>query len=132
MCPHKRVFVLSDGLIGEGLSNDKKKLWVPCSYHKRNFELTSDDAGKCGNDESINVATFPIEERDHSWAYVKLPPVDELDAGTEKLEIKQGDDLKAKEARENKGAGVVVNRKWKGDLVAGRIVAENGASGIDW
>jgi len=135
MCPHKRAFVLSDGLIGEDLSADKQKLWVSCPLHKRNYELTGDDAGKCGNDETVNIATFPAEERDDGWVYVKLPPVDELDAvlGTEKWKIKQGDDLKAKKIKELKGRkGVKVNRNGKGDLVAERTVARNEANGIDW
>lgn len=135
MCPHKRAFVLSDGLIGEDLSADKQKLWVSCPYHKRNYELTGDNAGKCVNDESVNIATFPIEERDDGWVYVKLPPVDELDAvlGTEKWKIKHGDDLKSKEIKEMKGRkGVLVNGKGKGNLVAERTVARNGANSIDW
>ena len=37
MCPHKRAFVLSDGLIGDDVKTDK--LWVSCPYHKRNYEL---------------------------------------------------------------------------------------------
>jgi nitrite reductase (NAD(P)H) len=135
MCPHKRAFVLSDGLIGEDLSADKQKLWVSCPYHKRNYELTGDDAGKCGNDETVNIATFPVEERDDGWVYVKLPPVDELDAvlGTEKWKIKQGDDLKSKKIKEMKGRkGVLVNGKGKGNLVAERTVARNEANSIDW
>jgi nitrite reductase (NAD(P)H) len=133
MCPHKRAFVLSDGLIGEETSGEKKKLWVSCPYHKRNFELTGDDAGKCGNDESINIATFPVEEREDGWVYVKLPPVEELDAilGTNKWKIKQGDDLKAKAMKDMKGKkGLLVNGKGKENLVAKS--AQNGANGIDW
>jgi len=53
MCPHKRAFVLSDGLIGDDLANNK--LWVSCPYHKRNYELSGDNAGKCANDESVNI-----------------------------------------------------------------------------
>lgn len=87
MCPHKRAFVLSDGLIGEDLANNK--MWVSCPYHKRNYTLGGENAGKCGNDESVNIATFPVEERDDGLVYVKLPPVDELDAllGTSKWKI---------------------------------------------
>jgi hypothetical protein len=36
----------------------------PCPYHKRNFELNGEQAGRCSNDESMNIATFPVEERD--------------------------------------------------------------------
>jgi nitrite reductase (NAD(P)H) len=88
MCPHKRAFVLSDGLIGEG----NNKLWVSCPLHKRNFELSGPDAGKCGNDD-MNIATFAVEERDDGWIYVHLPPVEELDQalGTEKWKVKKGE-----------------------------------------
>ncbi|PLB43575.1 NAD(P)H-nitrite reductase [Aspergillus steynii IBT 23096] len=90
MCPHKRAFVLSDGLIGD---DDAGKYWVSCPYHKRNFELNGEQAGRCSNDESMNIATFPIEERDDGWIYLKLPPVEELDSvlGTEKWKVKKGE-----------------------------------------
>ena len=88
MCPHKRAFVLSDGLIGD---NDAGKYWVSCPYHKRNFELNGEQAGRCSNDEAMNIATFSVEEREDGLIYVKLPPVDELDAvlGTNKWKVKK-------------------------------------------
>lgn len=87
MCPHKRAFVLSDGLIGDDYKTDK--LWVSCPYHKRNYELKGENAGKCGNDDEVNIATFPVEARDDGFVYVKLPSVEELDSvlGTEKFKI---------------------------------------------
>lgn len=102
MCPHKRAFVLSDGLIGdENIPEDKKsefpdcdkKLWVSCPNHKRNFVLNGDKAGSCANDDTLNIATFPIEQRDDGWIYVKLPPIEELDArlGTGKWRVKAGE-----------------------------------------
>jgi nitrite reductase (NAD(P)H) len=89
MCPHKRSFVLSDGLIGD--SNDK--LWVSCPNHKRNFELTGETPGHCQNDEEISIATFPAEEREDGMVYLKLPPVHELDGvlGTKKWIVKKGE-----------------------------------------
>merc|ERR1711939_440496 len=89
MCPHKRAFVLSDGLIGD--SNDK--LWVSCPYHKRNFELNGEDAGRCQNDEEVSIAVFPVEEREDGWVYLKLPPIHELDGvlGTKKWMVKKGE-----------------------------------------
>jgi nitrite reductase (NAD(P)H) len=135
MCPHKRAFILSDGLIGEDSSPDKQKLWVSCPLHKRNFELNGDEAGKCGNDESLNIATFPVEERDDGWVYVKLPPVEELDAvlGTEKWKIRQGDDSKSRDLKAMKGKkGVVVNGKGKDEVVRERIVNGKKADGVDW
>jgi len=127
MCPHKRAFILSDGLIGEEMSAEKQKLWVSCPLHKRNFDLNGESAGKCGNDETLNIATFPVEERDDGWVYVKLPPVEELDSvlGTEKWRIKDGDDVKEKAMKGKKG--LVVNGKDKES-----VVADNGAKGIDW
>lgn len=91
MCPHKRAFVLSDGLIGEDIKENK--LWVSCPYHKRNFELKGKTAGLCGNDDQVNIATFPAEERGDGWIYVKLPPVEELDSvlGTERWRIRKGE-----------------------------------------
>jgi nitrite reductase (NAD(P)H) len=98
MCPHKRAFILSDGLIGEDPDDGteegrkKRKMWVSCPYHKRNFQLNGGEAaGSCSNDEEINIATFPVEERDDGWVYLKLPPVAELDAvlGTEKWKVRK-------------------------------------------
>lgn len=91
MCPHKRAFVLSDGLIGDDIQNNK--LWVSCPYHKRNYELGGENAGKCNNDESVVIATFPVEARDDGWVYVKLPSVEELDSvlGTSKFVVKKSE-----------------------------------------
>ncbi|KAE8440673.1 hypothetical protein EG329_006825 [Mollisiaceae sp. DMI_Dod_QoI] len=89
MCPHKRAFVLSDGLIGD----KDDKLWVSCPYHKRNFELNGEQAGRCQNDEEVSIATFPVEEREDGMVYLKLPPVHELDGvlGTKKWMVKKGE-----------------------------------------
>ena len=91
MCPHKRTFALSEGLIGDEPKTDK--LWVSCPYHKRNFNLGGADAGKCGNDADVSIATFPVEERDDGMVYLKLPPIDELDSilGTSKWKVKNGE-----------------------------------------
>ncbi|ORX93796.1 hypothetical protein BCR34DRAFT_580314 [Clohesyomyces aquaticus] len=88
MCPHKRAFVLSDGLIGEG----DDKLWVSCPLHKRNFELTGQNAGKCGNDD-MSITTFEVEEREEGWVYALLPSVEELDnaLGTDKWKVRNGE-----------------------------------------
>ena len=85
MCPHRRAFGLSDGLIGE--SDDKSKLYISCPYHKRNYQLNgpaqpgdrSAGPGSCGNDPALNIATFEAEERGDGWVYLKLPSVEELD-----------------------------------------------------
>ena len=90
MCPHKRTFAMSEGLIGDDKASDK--LWVSCPFHKRNFTLNGADAGKC-SDSELSAATFPVEERDDGWVYLKLPPVEELDAvlGTSKWKVKRGE-----------------------------------------
>lgn len=100
MCPHRRTFGLSDGLIGEVKGPDCKesKFYISCPYHKRNFQLNGDvnfekkesGAGSCSNDTSMSIATFPAEERDDGWVYIKLPPVQELDnvLGTSKWAVK--------------------------------------------
>lgn len=105
MCPHKRAFVLSDGLIGEdtpatdadgeskGDASEKVKPgapWVSCPYHKRNYDLSS---GSCKNDSELSIATFEAEERQDGLVYIKLPPVEELDAelGTKKWMVKKGE-----------------------------------------
>ncbi|KAF2472991.1 nitrite reductase [Lindgomyces ingoldianus] len=145
MCPHKRAFVLSDGLIGDDIANNK--LWVSCPYHKRNYELGGENAGRCANDESVNIAVFPVEAREDGWVYVKLPSVEELDSvlGTEKWKIKKSESedpfealdkkLKAIQGKGRKGVmisqledGIGENRK------ASMIVAggERGAGGLDW
>ncbi|EON69210.1 nitrite reductase [NAD(P)H] [Coniosporium apollinis CBS 100218] len=146
MCPHKRAFVLSDGLIGDDLKTGK--LWVSCPYHKRNYELGGPDAGKCGNDDQVNIATFPVEERDDGWVYVKLPPVEELDSvlGTSKWKVKKTDtedpfaslDKKLKNGMGFKGRkgqqashleGAPGEKGRAAEILAGR---EKAVGGMDW
>ncbi|KAK7991862.1 nitrite reductase [Apiospora saccharicola] len=110
MCPHKRAFALSDGLIGQEVAQktgdaatttskepcgDAKSPWVSCPFHKRNYDLSS---GECNNDAELSIATFDVEERadaDGGFArvYIKLPPIDELDRelGTTRWMVKKGE-----------------------------------------
>jgi nitrite reductase (NAD(P)H) len=90
MCPHTRSFVLSDGLIGQEANGGKKTPWVSCPLHKHNFDL---EDGSCKNDDSVSIATFPSEGRADGMLYLKLPPVEELDAalGTKKWMVKEGE-----------------------------------------
>lgn len=151
MCPHKRAFALADGLVGDDAKTDA--LWVSCPFHKRNYNLKGEKAGSCGNDAEVSIATFAAEERADGWVYVKLPPVEELDAllGTERFRVGKEEnegpfealDRRLERAREVKGS--------KGRLVGGgpeshlenglgevakarRILAggERGAGGLDW
>jgi len=105
MCPHKRAFVLSDGLVGQDppassgespSSCDKNSEggssapWVSCPHHKRNYDLSS---GACKNDAELSIATFEVQARDDGLVYLKLPPVEELDAalGTGKWMVRKGE-----------------------------------------
>jgi len=91
MCPHRRAFVLSDGIIGDDPGSSEP--FVSCPMHKRNYILTSDKeagGGKCVNDDQVSIATFPVEARgDEIW--VKLPPEEELDGllGTSRWKVKK-------------------------------------------
>jgi len=118
MCPHKRAFVLSDGLIGEG----DDKLWVSCPLHKRNFELTGQNAGKCGNDD-ISISTFEVEEREDGWVYALLPSVEELDnaLGTDKWKVRNGETPSQFEGLDER----LTKR-------AGRKGVVKGNNGLDW
>lgn len=143
MCPHKRAFVLSDGLIGDDYKSDK--LWVSCPYHKRNYELKGENAGKCGNDEEVNIATFPVEAREDGLVYVKLPPVEELDAvlGTEKFKVaKENEDepfkrldekFKPLKGRKSKLVSHLPNGIGEGPKAQAILAGgERGAGGMDW
>lgn len=102
MCPHKRSFILSEGLIGQEpcenkSSEDEEKPaektpspWVSCPHHKRNFDLGN---GECKTDAALSIATFETETRPDGMLYIKLPPVEELDAalGTKKWMVKKGE-----------------------------------------
>lgn len=91
MCPHKRAFVLSDGLIRQDVvpSFTPNGNSISCPQHKRNFDLSS---GTCLSDADLSIATFDVEERsDDGLVYIKLPPVDELDRelGTARWRVKK-------------------------------------------
>ena len=137
MCPHKRQFVLSDGLIGD----KDDKLWVSCPYHKRNFELVGEQAGRCQNDEEVSIATFEVEERADGMVYLKLPPVHELDGvlGTKKWMVKKADAMESQFVKLDARLGADgVGRRGRKPKVLENGVAERGAIpagggiSIDW
>ncbi|KAK0249434.1 Nitrite reductase [NAD(P)H] [Friedmanniomyces endolithicus] len=144
MCPHRRAFVLSDGLIGDDGKTDK--LWVSCPIHKRNYELKGADAGKCGNDENVSIATFPVEAREDGLVYVKLPPVEELDGvlGTEKYKVRKEEtethefdavDKKLKTMKGRKAIQASHLENGLGEEAKARKIlsgGERGSQGIDW
>lgn len=49
--------------------------------------------GSCRNDSALSIATFAIQARQDGLLYLKLPPVQELDAalGTLKWKVKKGE-----------------------------------------
>ena len=140
MCPHKRTFALSEGLIGDDVPSGK--LWVSCPFHKRNFTLNGPDAGKCSNDAEVNIATFPVEERDDGWVYLKLPPVDELDArlGTSKWKVRKGEGSEPFGKLDEKLKGMKGRKPFEdshfangaGEIKAAREITAGGNGGIDW
>lgn len=106
MCPHKRAFVLADGLLGE---DDKGRAYVSCPMHKRNYVLASsqqqqqqqqaggtisieyaqdspDGAGNEGDrgtcsDPDYSIMTFDARLNPNTqMVEVRLPPTDDLDA----------------------------------------------------
>ena len=129
MCPHKRAFVLSDGLIGD---DDMGKYWVSCPYHKRNFDLNGEGAGRCSSDEALNIATFPAECREDGWVYVKLPPVDELDAvlGTEKWKVKKGEGRSKFEKVDKVYKGTTEKKFWAAETAYRK--RENASVTLEW
>ncbi|KAJ9474001.1 Rieske domain-containing protein [Pseudozyma hubeiensis] len=80
MCPHRRAFVLADGLVGE---DDKGREYVSCPLHKRNYILSAnadEEGGKC-NDGDYSIMTFESKmDEEKDLVYLKLPPTEALDA----------------------------------------------------
>ena len=72
MCPHKKAFVLSRGIIGDTGGVPK----VACPLHKKTFSLES---GESMTGEEYRVDVFPVKVEGES-VYLKLPPTEVLDA----------------------------------------------------
>ena len=72
VCPHKREFVLSRGLLGDQGETPK----VACPVHKKTFSL---ETGAGLNDKSFSIEVFPVKV-DGDDVYVQLPSVETLDA----------------------------------------------------
>ena len=70
MCPHRRTFGLSDGLLGEtsptsgDSCKENSRLYVSCPYHKRNFQLNQDRK----QDQDAAVASTDLQETSSSNA----------------------------------------------------------------
>ncbi|HVC98114.1 MAG TPA: nitrite reductase large subunit NirB [Pirellulales bacterium] len=71
MCPHKRAFVLSRGIIGDQGGVPK----VACPLHKKTFSL---ETGTCLSDADYSIRVFAVKV-DADEVYLELPPQDELD-----------------------------------------------------
>ena len=72
MCPHKRAFVLSRGIIGSHGEAPK----VSCPLHKRNFSL---ETGECINDNEYSVKVFPVKVEGDK-VFLLLPSTEQLNA----------------------------------------------------
>jgi nitrite reductase (NADH) large subunit len=71
MCPHKKAFVLSRGIIGDSAGIPK----VACPLHKKTFSLES---GECLSGEDFSLQVFPVKV-DGDEVYLELPPAEHLD-----------------------------------------------------
>jgi nitrite reductase (NADH) large subunit len=71
MCPHRREFVLSRGMIGDQHGKPK----VACPVHKKTFSL---ETGACLSGEDYSVRVFPVKVEGDD-VYLHLPPAEELD-----------------------------------------------------
>ena len=71
MCPHKKAFVLSRGMIGD--ENGEPK--VACPLHKKTFSL---EDGRCTSGDDYGVRTFPVKI-EGDMVLLELPPIEVLD-----------------------------------------------------
>ncbi|MBI3469685.1 MAG: nitrite reductase small subunit NirD [Planctomycetes bacterium] len=71
MCPHKKAFVLSRGILGDAAGEPK----VACPLHKKTFSLAS---GESLQGEEYRIRTFPVRIVGDE-VQLKLPPEDVLD-----------------------------------------------------
>jgi hypothetical protein len=72
MCPHRKAFVLSRGIIGT--QDDAPK--VACPLHKKTFSLHS---GECLSGDDYAIKTFPVNVVGDD-VYLLLPAKNQLDA----------------------------------------------------
>lgn len=143
MCPHKRAFILSDGLVGSGEGTGAP--WISCPHHKRNYDLSE---GTCKNDSEMSIATFEVEERaEDGMVYLKLPPVEELDAalGTARWIVKKGEGKSQFEDLDKKihfvgrrakkpdvKPHVELSMRKPAELMVGGAGGCGGGAGLDW
>lgn len=71
MCPHKKAFVLSRGILGSADEEPK----IACPLHKKTFSL---DTGESLQGEEYRIQTFRVKV-EAERVYVELPPPEALD-----------------------------------------------------
>ena len=71
MCPHRKAFVLSRGMVGDQSGTPK----VACPLHKKTFSLETGDSLQ---DEDYKIQTFPVRI-ENGRVELELPPVAVLD-----------------------------------------------------
>lgn len=71
MCPHKKAFVLSRGILGDAQGEPK----IACPLHKKTFSLRN---GESLQGEDYRIRTFPVKVEGDS-VYLLLPPTETLD-----------------------------------------------------
>jgi nitrite reductase (NADH) large subunit len=71
MCPHRKAFVLSRGIIGTAGEEPK----IACPLHKKTFSL---ETGASLVGEEYRIKTFPVKV-ENGRVYVELPPSEKLD-----------------------------------------------------
>ncbi|RFU72702.1 nitrite reductase [Trichoderma arundinaceum] len=94
MCPHRRAFVLADGLVGE---DEQGREYVSCPLHKRNYLLNpkfTEGSGSC-SDTDYSIMTFEAKADERNDAVLLyLPPTEALDAvlSTTKWMLRKADE----------------------------------------
>ena len=71
MCPHRKAFILSRGMIGDATGTPK----VACPLHKKTFSLQD---GQSLQGEDYSIRTFPVKVEGES-VFLNLPSTEILD-----------------------------------------------------
>jgi NAD(P)H-dependent nitrite reductase small subunit len=72
MCPHKRAFVLSRGILGNQGETPK----IACPLHKKTYSL---ETGECLTGDEHSLKVFPVKVVD-GQVHLLLPTQDQLNA----------------------------------------------------
>jgi nitrite reductase (NAD(P)H) len=109
MCPHRRAFVLSDGLVGEDAQG---RDYVSCPLHKRNYTLShrvEEEGGHC-NDPDYQIMTFEAKVDEDGDVVLMLPDTDALDAvlATQKWMLRKAKEESDLLSKDGKGSGIEI------------------------